>query len=504
MSKPTSTFNPSAKRFEASLGGEEGNLKADCTNPLLLLQKEIWVNEIFPFLGPGHFIFVAGVNRQMKELYLEYTSSLKVIPMMKEMPNVYSVRPFGVPAPPKCTFYTSVFSSVPCFEYWNDITDEDPHRLHDQSASEQAAMTGSLVVLQRMKELDFPIIHHETGQSAAKSGRLEVVQWLHSNGLQPDASMGAAAARSGHLEMLTWMHMKGCPLNDLTFVYAAYGGDFDVLKWLHEKECPLHGDVCDMVAFGGNLEALQWALDQGCEWDASTCAYAAESGHLNILQWAREKGCEWGASTCFAAAQNGYLDVLKWAHEAGCEWNKDICWGAASTKRLDILDYARTNGCPWESREICNAAVLSGCLDILNYVRLHGAEWHPASIDCHNAVRGGKEMLKYCLENGCLWNPDVFRCDIGNAIRNGRRTDVLIYILDSGLPRPDDPSITEMVASLGHLPLLKYLHRKGYTWDHRTWEKAQARCDIRMMKYLEDKGCPKEGGENLSQMENFD
>ena len=43
----------------------------------VLDQRDIWVAKILPFLGPGHYIFVAGVNRQFKHYYLEYFSKLK-------------------------------------------------------------------------------------------------------------------------------------------------------------------------------------------------------------------------------------------------------------------------------------------------------------------------------------------------------------------------------------------------------------------------------------------
>ena len=45
-------------------------------DPILLDQTDLWVTKILPFLGPGHYIFVAGVNYKMKELYQEYFSRI--------------------------------------------------------------------------------------------------------------------------------------------------------------------------------------------------------------------------------------------------------------------------------------------------------------------------------------------------------------------------------------------------------------------------------------------
>jgi hypothetical protein len=33
------------------------------------LNQDIWVNGILPFVGMGHFAFVASVDRQMKKYY---------------------------------------------------------------------------------------------------------------------------------------------------------------------------------------------------------------------------------------------------------------------------------------------------------------------------------------------------------------------------------------------------------------------------------------------------
>ena len=41
-------------------------------DPLLLHNQDIWVKNILPFVGPGHFIYVAGVSQKFKELYKLY------------------------------------------------------------------------------------------------------------------------------------------------------------------------------------------------------------------------------------------------------------------------------------------------------------------------------------------------------------------------------------------------------------------------------------------------
>ena len=80
-------------------------------------QTDIWVTRILPFLGPGYYIFVAGVNRRFMELYQEYFSLIPIqkLPMVEP---VLGATGRQQPAVVANTFYSAAFSSVPCAELW--------------------------------------------------------------------------------------------------------------------------------------------------------------------------------------------------------------------------------------------------------------------------------------------------------------------------------------------------------------------------------------------------
>jgi hypothetical protein len=65
------------------------------------LSQDLWVHNILPFVGMGHFAFVAGVNHQMKHYYEAYCDTV-------EDPRATKVD----------TSYSAVFSSVACAEFW--------------------------------------------------------------------------------------------------------------------------------------------------------------------------------------------------------------------------------------------------------------------------------------------------------------------------------------------------------------------------------------------------
>ena len=159
--------------------------------------------------------------------------------------------------------------------------------------------------------------------SAARYGRLEIMEWAHRQGyalVWSDIDIAVVicgrAAKYGHLNVLQWLRENGCPWSITYYDAAARGGHLSCLQWLRENGCPWNVDTaCFSAVRGGHLPCLQWLRENGCPWFATTCAAAAEYGHLSILKWLRENGCPWNAYTYQAAARGGHLSILKWLRE---------------------------------------------------------------------------------------------------------------------------------------------------------------------------------------------
>ncbi len=130
------------------------------------------------------------------------------------------------------------------------------------------------------------------------------------------------AARYGRLDILQQVCANDCLWNEWTCAYAAAGGHLTVLQWARENACPWDSWTCAWAAGNGHLTVLQWARENGCPWDELTCAWAAEDGNLTVLQWARANGCPWDERTCEYAADGDHLNVLQWAHSHGCPYDK--------------------------------------------------------------------------------------------------------------------------------------------------------------------------------------
>ena len=87
---------------------------------------------------------------------------------------------------------------------------------------------------------------------AAKLGCLSAVQRLQRGGrLSRQEYLCQAAARSGQLEELKVLCSNGTPWDVWTCAYAARGGHLEVLQWLRTKGCPWDEWTCGRRLWAG-------------------------------------------------------------------------------------------------------------------------------------------------------------------------------------------------------------------------------------------------------------
>ena len=353
----------------------------------------------------------------------------------------------------------------------------------------------------RMKERNFDVqrVSPDACAAAARSGRLDTLQWLHARGFPWDARTCAAAASRGHGHILRWAREQGCPCDkpcvahgaclynhfgiamelvesgcpydaaDLASV-AARAGRLDVIEWLDARPAAEGtggndgeggggggggGGTGDAVgsgvvrdptvvagaAMGGHLHVLAFLFHRGWHPDVSVCNGAAIGGHMDVLKYAREHACPWGERTCMMAARGGHLDVLKYLHENGCPWDERTCTNAAWEGHLDVLKYAHENGCPWDTYT-CKMAAEGGHLDVLKYAHENGCPWDDRA--CLDAAEGGHlDVLVYLRENGCPWDVDF--C-LQRAQENRRSPTLLAWLEEcsNATERIDHPGVVRL------------------------------------------------------------
>ena len=191
---------------------------------------------------------------------------------------------------------------------------------------------------------------------ATSDGNLQLLKWIYSHGYDLSGyAICTISSKHGHLEIIKWgREMKTrdptlttqFELSILTGAYAAKSGHLDVLQWLKMNGCPIGVDTCSYAAKNGHLDVLQWLRTNCCPWNEETCANAAGNGHIEILKWAYSNGCPWNTSTCSNLAYNGDLETLKWAHSNGCPWDFETSESAANGGHTGVLLWLIANGCP--------------------------------------------------------------------------------------------------------------------------------------------------------------
>ncbi|PNH07685.1 hypothetical protein TSOC_005822 [Tetrabaena socialis] len=110
----------------------------------------------------------------------------------------------------------------------------------------EAAAGGHLSVLMVLRGRKAPM-GHDTAAAAAAGGHLRVVKWLAETlGVALHADVFTSAAKSGSMELLEWLRKRGCPWDAPTFAAAAEAGCEEQLEWLAVRA----DKVIDQVEWG--------------------------------------------------------------------------------------------------------------------------------------------------------------------------------------------------------------------------------------------------------------
>ncbi|PNH08244.1 Ankyrin repeat domain-containing protein [Tetrabaena socialis] len=183
---------------------------------------------------------------------------------------------------------------------------------------------------------------------AALDGHLAVLQaLLHAPGFgipalrSADAALNAA--HNGHMPVVVWLAEVRGAAKVLTVEVAesaASSGSMELLAWLHAQGCPWGASVLAAAARGGSEEQLEWLVAHGCPMgeDGKPYQRGLDYGDLPMLRCLRRLGCPWGpCGRTFTRAIGTYnrersgnrppaasLRTVRWLLEEGCpvDWDR--------------------------------------------------------------------------------------------------------------------------------------------------------------------------------------
>jgi hypothetical protein len=217
------------------------------------------VQTVISYVGSGHHLYVAVVNRRWKELYASLEKQLTVN-------DEYGQR--TVTCSSQRTLHSSVFAS--------------PSRV--QLAHNCGIRCRSAA-------------YH---RAAGKHANIATLATAHEVGMEYTAATMAAAAHSNKLADVQHLHTEGCSWPELLLERAAGNRQYELVRWCYEHGCPWDTTKAAYhAAKSGNIEQLQ----------EDVMGAAALQGHAAMCEFLRAQRCPWDARSTSLAAMGGHVDL---------------------------------------------------------------------------------------------------------------------------------------------------------------------------------------------------
>lgn len=119
--------------------------------------------------------------------------------------------------------------------------------------------------------------------NAAKGGHLFVLKRLIDDGYQWDRyDIICAAIHSGKLPVVEYVHSIGGQLTEYAYYTAAYRGFLDILLWLISHNCPKSRKTCHSAYVQRHLHIIEWIAENPTE---CTCkrTHSHANGHTKLM-----------------------------------------------------------------------------------------------------------------------------------------------------------------------------------------------------------------------------
>ncbi len=288
--------------------------------------------------------------------------------------------------------------------------------------------------------------------AACRGGQLEVVRYLHQNGVKLNACDNGpicAACASGQLEIVRYLHQNGIRLdarNDEPICQACAAGALEVVRYLHQNGIDVttrDGEPLCRACESGRLPVVRYLTENGAASDArdnEPLCRAAGSGHVGVVRYLHNVGIELNARNNEAlcrACENGQLDVVRYLQKCGVKlnaFNNEPLCRACDGGQLNVVRYLNEHGIKLNARNnepICRACD-AGHMEVVRYLHQNGGELTARDNEplCRAAAAGHLELLRYIHQNG--GDVSARESEPLRRAAAGKHASVVRYLHDSG------------------------------------------------------------------------
>lgn len=215
---------------------------------------------------------------------------------------------------------------------------ENNYNISEKGIWKEAARTGQLNVLQWLKNQGVKFLR-EIYNLAIISGDLNALLYLEEEGFSPDRFSLEKAVIFNQIDIVNhcWERTKDrlSPLNfSIILENAAYYGSLSSIKFLVEKGYPLTEKVYEQALASNNRNLLEYLDSIHCPQSKTVCYTAALYGYFTSLKYLVNKGFPLTEEIFRAAVFNSYhFDVVKYLYEIECPYDEES-WNMAIKKKL--------------------------------------------------------------------------------------------------------------------------------------------------------------------------
>ena len=240
----------------------------------------------------------------------------------------------------------------------------------DENTTYDASYNGHLCTLQYAHENGCPW-DEQIIENSAFGGYIDCLTYAYDNGLVNDSALPRIIFTIRRKEILKFyidLNIANDLFTELKEVFAEKG-NLDMLKFLHENGIEWSDKCCEYTAKEGQLDTLKYCHENGAPWDQQSSINAALNDDIEMLKYLHEEGCPIDVETSNSACEGGSLECLKFLHENGYPWNIYTFLIASMNFEVDCLKYLFENNCPLPSNEMLDFKSKSTACD--EYIKKH-------------------------------------------------------------------------------------------------------------------------------------
>jgi hypothetical protein len=365
---------------------------------------------VLDFLGPGYALYVRSVCKEWKQKYNAVADQPRGAMNNEDgsYPHAHTCH---------CTSLAAIWGSASTLKLAQQAgcSKASPAHLNTSAMQHKAGLLLSSTELATARDdlgLDFT---KNVAEGAAAAGSLPKLQQLFREHGCPLISRKGGnaiceiAARTGNIEMLQWLQGEGKrKFSAATALAAAEAGHSAVVRFLVDAKCPW-SPAATAVARHGDLELLKWMVEQHwrrCKWSPDTISgSAARSGSLDVLQYVINQHASIGQHTLNGAVLSDTPELVQFLlQQYGLQLNAGLLHAAAESGLLNMVQYLVLQQCPGGSMCL-RAAAAAGHLEVLKCLRAAGHVWLSSTSVCDAALRRGHAAVAlYALNN---WDVEV-------------------------------------------------------------------------------------------------